>query len=70
MKVKTMAKEPALAGQARADELRKEIDRVIHPNPEDDSVTDVATGSSKKVPTPRDFINKRMAEIDKAKSSS
>jgi hypothetical protein len=61
-----MAKEPAPEGKARAKELRQEIDRILHPDKKDDQTESAAPEpvSPEKAPSPRDFIQKRMRELD------
>lgn len=61
-----MAKEPAPEGKARAKELREEIDRIVHPDKKDDQTDRAAPepANPEKALSPRDFIQKRMREID------
>ena len=60
-----MADEPTPEGKARAKELREEIDRILHPDKKGDRTEgEAAESQPEKAPTPRDFIQKRMRELD------
>jgi hypothetical protein len=60
-----MADDPA-PEKARAKELREEIDRILHPDKKDERAKSDASGPAdpKKPLSPRDFIQKRMRELD------
>jgi hypothetical protein len=63
-----MAKKPKQTsdGAERAAALRKEIERLKGGSPASPSEPDEAEGTNRKRPlSPRDFISKRMAELDK-----
>ena len=64
--VNPLANEPAPEGKARAKELREEIDRILHPDKKDDVAKSDASGAGgpKKPLSPREFIQKRMRELD------
>ena len=61
-----MANDTAQEGKARAKELHEEIDRILHPDKKDDGVKSDASGSGgpKKPLSPKEFIQKRMRELD------
>ncbi len=61
-----MTDEPTPEDKARAKALREEIDRVLHPGQKDNGAeSDVSGSGSPKGPlSPRDFIHKRMRELD------
>jgi hypothetical protein len=61
-----MADDPAPESKARAKELREEIDRILHPDKKDERAKSDALGPGdpKKPQSPRDFIQKRMRELD------
>ena len=66
-----MANEPTLEGKARAKELREEIDRILHPDKKDDGAKSDASGAGapEKLLSPREFIQKRMRELDSDKGT-
>jgi hypothetical protein len=66
-----MADDPAPEGKARAKELREEVDRILHPDKKDDRPKSDASGAvdPKKPLSPRDFIQKRMRELDGKKGT-
>ncbi len=67
-----MADEPTPEDKARAKALHDEIDCVLHPGKKDNGAeSDVSgSGSPKGPPSPREFIQKRMRELDGKKDKS
>jgi len=71
VKVEDMAQEPE-ESQSRAKELREEIDRILHPDQKDGRTKSAVPepANPEKAPSPRDFIQKRMREIDGSKAKT
>ncbi len=66
-----MADDPTQEGKARAKALHEEIDRILDPDKKNDRAESDSSGAAdrEKQPSPRDFIQKRMRELDGKKGT-